>query len=150
VLLPYTNESGLVPADTQSLRTKYENVFAVRKKSNSFLKNNSNSCQIGDCNWIMLPTTPPKLHPKAGGFAEGQARIAIRNIFSGRTWHELALYHQDASCKTACAIEITTTDQVLASIDLHSKPKEPLFEISDIDPEYKVRWTKERREKHFK
>ncbi len=133
VLLPYANEMGFVPADTKTLRTKYENVYAA-----------------GDCNWMMLPTNPPKPHPKAGGFAEGQARIAVRNIMSGADWHSPAPYHQDSSCKTACGIETSMSDLILASIDLHTNPAQPVFDVLDCSPTFKKEWVKERMEKHFK
>jgi len=49
---PLCNDKGYVAADVRTMETKFEGVFAV-----------------GDVSWMMLPSTPPKPHPKAGGFA---------------------------------------------------------------------------------
>jgi sulfide:quinone oxidoreductase len=133
VLLPFCDEKGYIPADSATLRTKFENVYA-----------------FGDCAALMLPTTPPKPHPKAGGFAEGQARIVYRNIFSGASWNEPAPHRQDASCKAVCAAETSLNTILLLSIDLHSVEGKPKFVAEPCDDlEFKERWWKERVDKHF-
>lgn len=87
---PFCNEMGYIPVETGSLRSKVgENIYC-----------------IGDASWMMLPTKPqPKPHPKAGGFAEGQGRIVMRNILAETPWSSPAPFVQDASCVTACTSE---------------------------------------------
>lgn len=55
------DESGWIPVDAKTLKTKYENIYA-----------------IGDCNIITLPSGKPL--PKAGVFAHFEAETAAENI----------------------------------------------------------------------
>lgn len=133
ILKPFCNEMGYVPVDTMSLRTVHENVYC-----------------IGDSNWMMLPTKPePKPHPKAGGFAEGQGRIAMRNILAEMPWTSPAAFQQDASCRTACASETGLDSAVYISIDLHTVPGMPEYTVTPSDPSVKERWVEDQFKTHF-
>jgi sulfide:quinone oxidoreductase len=59
-----TGESGWIPVDAATLRTKHEDVYAV-----------------GDVTGLMTPSGKPL--PKAGVFAEAQGRVVARNIARG-------------------------------------------------------------------
>jgi sulfide:quinone oxidoreductase len=59
VFRPFFNEAGFVSADLHTMETLFDGVFAV-----------------GDANWMLLPTNPPKPHPKAGEFAIAAAESA--------------------------------------------------------------------------
>ncbi len=132
VLKPLCDETGFVPTECMTLRTKYPGVYCV-----------------GDCSALTIPSSPPKPHPKAGGFAEGQARVAIRNVFSGVPWSQPAAARQDSSCRTACAMETGLISQLLLQVDLHSVEGQPLFAVTSCGPDYKEEWVESRWTKHF-
>lgn len=136
VLQPYCNDKGLLPTDTNTLRVqKFPNVYC-----------------FGDCAAMMVDAGEKQVsHPKAGGFSEGQARIAWRNILSGVSFDESAPHRQDSSCIATCALETSLNSLALVSIDLHSEEKKPKFAIEMCDDiEYKTKWLEERFKKHFK
>lgn len=126
------NESGFVPVDTFTLRTRHRDVYC-----------------LGDCAALELPSKPPKPHPKAGGFSEGQARVAVRNIFHGTGWDEPAPFRQDSTCAAVCAAETSLDSQLLISIDLHSVEGDPVYITSPCDAQFKDRWWAERCQRWF-
>jgi sulfide:quinone oxidoreductase len=133
VLAPFCDDSGFLPVDTATLRTKYENVYC-----------------IGDSASMMLPTMPEKKpHPKAGGFAEGQGRIAMLNVLSGAAWNAPAPFRQDASCATSCTAELGVNEACLVTIDLHTSEGCPLYTTAPSTSQHKVEWVAERFNRHF-
>jgi sulfide:quinone oxidoreductase len=74
VFQPFLNDAGFVSAHLHTMETQFDGVFAV-----------------GDANWMILPTTPPKPHPKAGEFAIAAAESAsvmIDQLVRGSTLEE--------------------------------------------------------------
>lgn len=64
VFKPLCNDKGFIPAlDPFTCETRHEGLFAV-----------------GDANWLMLETDPPKPHPKAGEFAANQGAGAAQMV----------------------------------------------------------------------
>ena len=64
VFQPLFNDKGFIPAlDPFTCETRHEGLFCV-----------------GDANWLMLDTEPPKPHPKAGEFAANQGTGAAQMV----------------------------------------------------------------------
>ncbi|MBS4027385.1 MAG: NAD(P)/FAD-dependent oxidoreductase [Ignavibacteriales bacterium] len=74
-----TDASGFVFTDVHTMKTSVENIFAV-----------------GDCAMFKLPNGNP--HPKAGVFAEEQAKVVAKNILAEFNGESRANYEGRGTC----------------------------------------------------
>jgi NADPH-dependent 2,4-dienoyl-CoA reductase/sulfur reductase-like enzyme len=123
-------EKGYIPCDLESCRTSRENVYAC-----------------GDAAHMLLATTPPKPHPKAGGFAYNQGKCIALNLIkhfeSNHTlkWTDKAPEKQRWAA--TCFGDVSLESGVEIRIDLFNPKTKPSFLISEPDPKWhqaKIQW----------
>jgi sulfide:quinone oxidoreductase len=94
-----TDETGWIPVDVKTFKTKYEDVYA-----------------IGDVTSIKLPNG--MMLPKAGVFAHGQAEVVARNIASKIMGNGEEEWKGDGSC----FIEVGFGKAAMAKGNFYTKP----------------------------
>lgn len=101
-----TNEIGWVPVDTKTLKTKYDNIYAV-----------------GDIITIKLPgrykPEVPLSLPKAGVFAHSQAEVVANNIISEINGN---LGKKEFDGKGSCFIELGSGQAGFATGNFYTEP----------------------------
>src|SRR6185295_15126815 len=115
--------SGLIPADLMTLRTAAPNVFAV-----------------GDV--ALLKLADGRVHPKAGTFAEGQARAVAQEIAAKLGIKDAEPYNGRGSCYFDAGHGLATE----GTIDLFAQggPKAQMAKPSKEGLEAKKRFEAER------
>lgn len=135
------NEEGWISVDGRTLRTQISNVYALGDNA---------------AHRVIFTGNKEFGHPKAGGFAEVQARYVAKTIIADALSENLTDWEKpplEMSESGKCVLEGPGDTGFEIDIDFFSNPDKPIFQVSDPQAglvKDKMEWVDEHRKKWFK